>query len=183
MKRIVVLTGSPRRNGNSSQLADSFIQAAEAAGSQVVRIDTAFLKVGGCRACDQCFKKPGQACAFDDDFNAIASALLGADIIVLVSPVYWYTFPAQLKAVIDKLYSFCLARKSFAGKQCALIACCEDTDKKTFDGVRFSFARSMELLQADVAGEVLVPGVLRPGDVAKTDGGAHAAALARKLCR
>ena len=50
MKKIVVLTGSPRRNGNSSRLADSFIKAAEGQGCEVQRFDTAFLKVAGCMA-------------------------------------------------------------------------------------------------------------------------------------
>lgn len=104
-KKIVVLTGSPRKNGNSSAMADVFIQAAEAKGHSVTRFDAALRQVGGCRACETCFKT-GKACSFDDDFNTIAPAILEADVVVFTMPVYWYSIPAQIKGVIDRLFSF-----------------------------------------------------------------------------
>ena len=67
-KNIVVITGSPRKNGNSFAMTDSFIQAAEAKGHTVTRFDAAMMKIGGCHACETCFKT-GKACSFDDDFN------------------------------------------------------------------------------------------------------------------
>ena len=78
-KKVVVITGSPRKNGNSFAMTDSFIQAAEAKGHTVTRFDAAFLKIGGCHACETCFKT-GKACSFDDDFNTIAPAILEADV-------------------------------------------------------------------------------------------------------
>lgn len=74
-KKIVVITGSPRKNGNSAAMADAFIQAAEARGHAVTRFDAALKQVGGCRACETCFKT-GKACSFDDDFNVLAPAIL-----------------------------------------------------------------------------------------------------------
>ncbi len=103
-------------------------------------------KVGGCRACETCFKT-GKACSFDDDFNIIAPEIEKADIVVFTTPVYWYSFPAQIKGVIDRLFSFCVAGKDIAGKQCALIACCEEDDISVMDGVRIPYERSIALLK------------------------------------
>ena len=60
------------------------------------------MNIGGCRACETCFKT-GKACSFNDDFNTIAPAIQEADAVVVSTPVYWYSIPSQIKAVIDKL--------------------------------------------------------------------------------
>lgn len=179
-KKIVVITGSPRKNGNSFAMTDAFIKAAEAKGHTVTRFDAAMKKVGGCRACETCFKT-GKACSFDDDFNVIAPAILEADAVVFTMPVYWYSIPAQIKGVIDRIYSFCVGGKNIAGKECALITCCEENDMSVMDGVRVPIERSAALLKWAMVGEVLVPGVLNVGDIDKTDGCRQAAALADKI--
>lgn len=69
--KIVVITGSPRKKGNSFAMTDAFIKEAETCGHTVQRFDAAFLKIGGCHACQTCYKT-GKACTFDDDFNLIA---------------------------------------------------------------------------------------------------------------
>lgn len=179
-KKIVVITGSPRKGGNSAAMADSFIQAAEAKGHIVTRFDAALKTVGSCRACGTCFKT-GKACSFDDDFNEIAPAILEADAVVFAMPVYWYSIPAQVKGVIDRLYAFVVGGKDIAGKACAVIACCEEDDVSVMDGVRIPLERSAALMKWTMVGEVLVPGVLNVGDIAKTDGCKQAAALAEKF--
>lgn len=179
-KKIVVITGSPRKAGNSFAMTDAFIKAAQAKGHTVTRFDATMMNVGGCHACETCFKS-GKACSFDDDFNKIAPAVLEADAVVFTMPVYWYSIPAQIKAVIDKLYSFCVAGKDIAGKECALIACCEEDDLTVLDGVRIPIERSAALIKWQIVGEVLVPGVLNTGDIEKTDGCRQAAALADKI--
>ncbi len=180
MKKIVVITGSPRKDGNSFAMTEAFIKAAEAKGHTVVRFDAASMNIGGCHACETCYKT-GKACSFDDDFNTMAPAILEADAVVFTMPVYWYSIPAQIKAVIDKLYAFCVAGKDIAGKACGLIACCEENDMSVLDGVRIPVERSAALMKWHMAGEVLVPGVLNAGDIEKTDGCAMAAALADKI--
>lgn len=174
-KKIVVITGSPRKNGNSFAMTDAFIKAAEEKGHRVTRFDAAEMNVSGCHACETCYKTD-KACSFDDDFNLIAPAVLDADVVVFSMPVYWYSIPAQIKAVIDKLYSFCVA-----GKECMLIACCEEDDMSVLDGVRIPVERSAALMKWHMAGEVLIPGVLNTGDIEKTDGCQQAAALADKI--
>lgn len=102
-KKIVVITGSPRKNGNSFAMTEAFITAAEEKGHTVTRFDAAMKNVGGCHACETCFKT-GKSCSFDDDFNTIAHAILEADVIVYSTPVYWYSIPAQIKGVMDRIY-------------------------------------------------------------------------------
>ncbi len=179
-KKIVVITGSPRKNGNSFAMTEAFIRAAEAKGHIVTRFDAAMKNVGGCHACETCFKTE-KACSFDDDFNIIAPAILEADAVVFTMPVYWYSIPAQIKGVIDKLFSFCVAGKDIAGKECALITCCEEDDLSVMDGVRIPVERSAALMKWKMVGEVLIPGVLNVGDIEKTDGCKQAAMLAEKI--
>lgn len=179
-KKIVVITGSPRKNGNSFAMTDSFIDSAIEKGHTVTRFDAAMMKIGGCHACETCYKT-GKACSFDDDFNTIAPHILEADDIVFAMPVYWYSIPGQIKNVIDKIYSFCVAGKDVAGKGCGLIACCEEEDMTVLDGVRMPLERSAALLKWHMIGEVLIPGVLNTGDIEKTDGCRQAAELAENL--
>ena len=179
-KKIVVISGSPRKNGNSFAMTEAFIKAAEAKGHNVTRFDAAMMKIGGCHACETCFKT-GKACSFDDDFNIIAPAILEADAVVFTSPVYWYSIPAQIKGVIDRIYSLVIGGKDIAGKECALITCCEEDDMSVMDGVRIPIERSVALLKWHMVGEVLVPGVLNVGDIENTDGCKQAAALAERI--
>ena len=177
---IVVITGSPRRKGNSFAMTDAFIKAVEAKGNSVTRFDAAFMKIGGCHACMTCFKT-GKACSFDDDFNQIAEAVLKADAVVYTMPVYWYSIPSQIKGVIDRIFSLVVGGKDISGKKCALITCCEESDMTVMDGVRIPLERSAKLLKWEMVGEVLVPGVLNEGDISGTDGCEQAAALAGKF--
>lgn len=179
-KKIVVITGSPHKTGNSFAMTDAFIKAAEAKGHTVTRFDAAMKNVGGCHACETCYKT-GKACSFDDDFNTIATTILEADAVVFTMPVYWYSIPAQIKGVIDKMFSFYVAGKDVSGKECALITCCAEDDLSVMDGVRIPVERSATLLKWKMVGEVLIPGVLNAGDIEKTDGCQQAAALAEKI--
>ena len=176
-KKIVVITGSPRRNGNSFAMTQAFIDAAQAKGHTVTRFDAAMANIGGCHACETCYKT-GKACSFEDDFDALAPSILEADAVVFTMPVYWYSIPAQIKGVIDKLYSLVVGGKDIAGKECALIACCEEEDMTVLDGVRVPIERTAALIKWKMVGEVLVPGVLNVGDIDKTDGCKKSAALA-----
>lgn len=178
--KIVVITGSPRKKGNSFAMTDAFVRAAEAKGNSVTRFDAAFMKIGGCHACMTCFKT-GKACSFDDDFNQIAEAVLKADAVVYTMPVYWYSIPSQIKGVIDRIFSLVVGGKDISGKKCALITCCEESDMTVMDGVRIPLERSAKLLKWQMVGEVLVPGVLNEGAVSDTDGCEQAAALAGKF--
>lgn len=179
-KKIVVITGSPRKTGNSFAMTDAFIKAAKEKGHAITRFDAAFANVGGCRACETCYRT-GKPCSFDDDFNKIAPAILEADTVVFSMPVYWYSIPSQIKAVIDKLFSFVVGGKDIAGKEFALIACCEENDMSVMDGVRIPIERMATLNKWKIVGEVLITGVWNTGDIENTEGCKKATALAEKI--
>ena len=178
--KILVITGSPRSKGNTFAMVDAFVKAAENKGHQVVRFDAAMMHIGGCHACMTCFKT-GKACSFDDDFNTIAPHFLDADAVVYAMPVYWYTIPAQIKGVIDRVFSLVIGGKDIAGKKCGIITCCEEHDAAVMDGVTMPLKRTFDLLKWNLVGTVCIPGVLNEGDIANTDGCAEAAALAERF--
>ena len=143
-KKIVVLTGSARTNGNSAAMAEAFIAAARAKGHTVIRHDAALMNIGGCHGCETCYST-GKPCTFDDDFNSIAEDLLSADGIVFSMPLYWYSMPGQIKNVIDKMFSFVIGGKNFKGKEVGLLACCEESDPAVLDGIRIPYDRPQQL--------------------------------------
>lgn len=179
-KKIVVITGSPRKDGNTFRMAEAFVKAAEEKGNPVTRFDAAFLDVGGCKSCGSCYQG-GKPCCFGDDFNKVAPAIIDADVVVFAMPVYWYSLPAKMKAVLDKFMAFRVGGKDISGKECALLSCCEEHAMSMFDGVRITIERTAELLGWKMIGEVCIPEVLMPGDIEKTDGCEKAAELGASI--
>lgn len=101
MKKVLILSGSPRKHGNSDILCDEFARGAAAAGHTVEKIRVAEKNIGYCRACYFC-RDNGGRCVLNDDMAELLQKLIDADVVVLASPVYFYSVSAQLKAVIDR---------------------------------------------------------------------------------
>ena len=99
-KKVLVLSASPRIEGNSDTLCDQFIKGAEASGNEVEKIYVHNQTIGFCMACYAC-KKTG-SCVQRDDMFAILDKMVNADVIVLATPVYFYTMNGQLKTLIDR---------------------------------------------------------------------------------
>lgn len=100
-KKILVLSASPRKGGNSDLLCDQFIKGAEEAGHQVEKIFLRDKKIGYCVACDACKSNEG-ICAQKDDMAEILRSMVSSDVIVMATPVYFYTMNAQMKTLIDR---------------------------------------------------------------------------------
>ena len=100
-KKVLILSGSPRKGGNSDILCDEFMRGAEKAGNTVEKLRIAEKKIGYCKACYFCGKSDG-VCVIKDDMAEILEKMHWADVIVLASPVYFYSIDAQMKAVIDR---------------------------------------------------------------------------------
>ncbi len=166
-KKILVVTGSPRVDGNSDRLADAFIEGAISAENSVVRFDSGRMNIGGCKACDTCFSKDG-ACSVSNGFNTIAPEIEKSDVIVFVTPMYWFTFPAQLKNVIDKFYSFGVGGKDISGKECVLIVCGGTDTVSDFDGLIATYKLMIGHLKWKDRGLLVVPNVNEKGDVKNT---------------
>lgn len=101
MKKVLILSGSPRKGGNSDVLCDEFMKGALSKGNEVEKIRIAEKKIGYCTGCYFC-KNAGGRCAINDDMGEILEKMLACDVLVLASPVYFYSICAQLKAVIDR---------------------------------------------------------------------------------
>ena len=104
MSNIIVLSGSPRKGGNTDLLVDAFVKGAEK-NNNVEVISVADYKVNPCIGCNSCFDREGHDCFQQDDMRTVYDKLKCADVIVVASPVYFYGVSAQLKAIIDRLHT------------------------------------------------------------------------------
>ena len=100
-KKVLILSGSPRKGGNSDILCDEFAKGATEAGHNVEKIRVSEKNIHPCIACYYCSKNSG-VCVFKDDMAEILQKMIDADVFVLASPVYFYSIDSQLKAVIDR---------------------------------------------------------------------------------
>lgn len=104
MKKILIISSSPRKNGNSEALSAEFARGAADGGNQVEKINLREKKIGYCINCDACRRNQGD-CVFKDDAQEIVQKALDCDVLVLSTPVYFYNVSAQLKTLIDRFYA------------------------------------------------------------------------------
>ena len=130
MQTVLILKGSPRERGNSATLAGQAAEGARAAGAQVESIYLHGLDIRPCDACDLCLEQ-GE-CVIDDDMRPLYPKLAGAGAIILATPVYWFTFSAQLKLCMDRWYAFQGSQwKELSGKRFGILLTYGDTDLYT----------------------------------------------------
>lgn len=150
-RRIVVITGSPHRNGTSALLADKFIEGAQSKGHETFRFNAAFEDIHPCRACGSC--RTDGACVLNDAIEQkLMSQLLQADTIVLVTPLYYYGMSTQLKTVIDRFYSHL---RSFDNKSSLLLATAYNSSDWTFDALVEHYQTLAEYMHWQDLGMVL----------------------------
>jgi len=130
-KKVLILSSSPRRAGNSDLLCDAFMQGAADAGNQVDKIFLRDRKVSPCVACDYCQRGDGQ-CAIKDDMAEILAKMQAADVIVLASPIYYYSICAQLKVIIDRTYC-CYKHNPLANKELYYILTAAEESETVMD--------------------------------------------------
>ncbi|MCO1603887.1 flavodoxin family protein [Desulfosporosinus nitroreducens] len=169
-KNILVLTGSPRKNGNSDRMANAFIQGALSVGHEVVKFESARKEIDGCKACKTCWKK-GKPCSFDDSFNELAPLLEAADVLVFSTPLYWFGFPAQIKAAIDKMNAYLVdnCKTPLKIKGSLLLVCGGDEGMKIFDGIITTYRQIASYMKWEEKGVLAVPNVSEKGDIEATD--------------
>jgi multimeric flavodoxin WrbA len=156
-KRILILKGSPRKKGNSSILADRVADGAKQAGAEVESFTLEKMNIRPCKGCEACHKSEESECTTRDDMTLLYPKLRSADVIVIASPVYWFTLSAQIKACIDRWYALETPKGSaLAGKQFALVLVYGDTDPYTSGGINaiHTFQDICRYLQAQNAGIV-----------------------------
>ena len=181
-RNILILTGSPRKRGNSDLMADAFADGAREAGHQVVKFETAFKKIGGCRACEKCWSS-GEPCIFPDDFRALAPLLEAADTVVLATPLYYFSFSAQIHAAINRSYCYIVpaCERPLRIKDSFLLTCAEMPDPWIFDGIVKSYENIARFLGWQDRGQVHAYSVQKVGDIKGTEYLEQAYQLGRSL--
>ena len=119
-KKILIVTGSPRKQGNTNTIAGWVADAAREAGAEVRLVNAATLKykTGGCMACMGCQESEEYRCVIKDEASDIIASIPEYDVLVLASPVYFFSVTAQIKPFIDRMY--CLTKFSDTSIQTAL---------------------------------------------------------------
>lgn len=102
MKNILIIVGSGRPGGNTAQLVNAFRRGAEEAGHRVEIVSLIKTKVNPCLGCNAC--RWGKPCVQRDDFNELVPKLKAADLIVLASPLYMFSYSARISALIERFY-------------------------------------------------------------------------------
>ena len=163
-KKVLILSGSPRKGGNSDILCDEFMKGAEESGNTVEKIRVAEKKIGYCRGCYAC-KRTG-ICAIKDDMAEILQKMIDADVIVLASPVYFYSIDAQLKAVIDRTVARWLEVKN---KEFYYIMTAADGEKESLETTLACFRGYADCVEgAKEMGVIYGTGVYEKGEVKAT---------------
>lgn len=164
-KKILILSGSPRKGGNSDILCDEFAKGAKESGHNVEKINVAEKSVAPCKACYAC--KNGGICVIKDDMAEIMQKIIDADVLVLASPVYFYSIDAQLKAVIDRT----VARwTEVENKEFVYIVTMADEELSSADTTIACFRGYADCVNgAKERGIVIGNGVYAPGEVKNTE--------------
>jgi len=140
-KKILGLSGSPRKQGNTDTLLTVCLEAAQKEGAETEKIDLIDQQIQPCLMCEKCHENGRKPCVQKDDFHLIAEKMMAADAIVIASPVYWIAVTSSVKALLDRGYS--LINESLAvslttcnsvlnGKIGAIIVCGNSRDTQTY---------------------------------------------------
>ncbi|MCQ2193338.1 MAG: flavodoxin family protein [Paludibacteraceae bacterium] len=162
--KIVVLSGSPRKGGNTEMLVEAFVEGASLKHTvEVVSVNDYDLRP--CVGCDVCFG-PGNRCPQKDDMALVYEKLAGAEMLVIASPVYFYGLSAQLKAVVDRLHN--PIRNTFHIRKMALLLVGAATLPELFDSILTQYQLCLNFFRLEDAGKVLVKGVREKGKIVDT---------------
>ena len=161
-KKVLIISTSPRRGGNSDSLADAFAQGAREAGHTVEQISLSDKTIGFCKGCLVCQKT--QRCVIRDDADSIAQNMLTADVLVFSTPIYYYGMCGQMKTMLDRsnpLYS-----ADYRFRDVYLLAAAAEEDGHTVDGAVNGLQGWIDCFEkARLAGTVFAGGVTAVGEI------------------
>ena len=175
-KKILILSGSPKKSGNTAALVEWFTEGAVSRGAQVELIHTAFLKFKfpGCTSCRSCQKTNTYECVIEDDANLVLRKMASADVIVMATPLYFFAASAQLKVIFDRMFSLYkwdnaagTMKTALQGKTLVLLA-------SAYEDVGLDALEKPFVLTADYTGmkfrSLLIPNAGVSGDIRKKSG-------------
>ena len=154
---VLILNGSPRKLGNSAALAEQIAAGARSVGAQVEAHFLQDITIQPCNACDACQETPENGCIIEDDMQMLYPKLRNARVIVVATPIYWFTMSAQAKLCIDRWYALEGTNGSaLAGKRFAFALAYGDTDPYTSGAINAirTFQDMCRYLKADLVGFV-----------------------------
>ena len=175
---IIVLQGSPNRNGSTALLADEFIRGAREAGHTVERIDVAYADVAPCTGCLACGYEG--ACAQSDGMDDLREKLLAADMLAFATPLYYFSVSGQLKSFIDRFCAFSYSMRS-RRRKAAFLSVAWNDDDWTFDALDTYFTTLARYLRLEDCGRVLAGGCGTRGQTAASAYPQKAYELGRSL--
>lgn len=162
-KKVLVITSSLRKGGNSDTLAEMFAKGAKEAGNEVEIISLADKTIAFCKGCLTCGKT--QRCVINDDAVGIAEKMKSADAIAFATPVYYYSVSGQLKTLFDRANPLFTSDYSF--RDIYLLATATEDGEETFAGTQTAIQGWVDCFEkAHLAGTVFAGGVNDKGDIA-----------------
>jgi multimeric flavodoxin WrbA len=161
--------GSPRIKGNTDLLLDEALKGARSQGAEIEKIIVDRLKISPCKEYLGCFRDGN--CVIRDDMDAIYPKLLGVDVVILASPMFFYGISSQAKALIDRCQAL-WARKHIlkqslpnGRRKGAFIAVGATKGKKLFEGSILTVKYFFEAINVEYAEELLIRGVDARGEI------------------
>ncbi|MDV0443096.1 flavodoxin family protein [Methanorbis rubei] len=181
-KKILILNGSPRPKGNTAVLIDSFVKGAVASGNSVTRFDLEKMDIHPCLGCLSGGKDPKSPCVQKDAMDEIYPVFQEAEVVVFACPMYFWSFTAQLKACVDRLFAVMESDlQSSSGKECILLMPAEEDSEKNFAPVVSYYQTLAENLGWKDVGMILAGGVMEVGDISGKPVLLEAEALGRSV--
>ena len=161
-KKVLIISSSPRKGGNSDLLCDGFEKGALEAGNEVEKIFLKDKTVHPCTGCSVC-SMYGKPCPQKDDAAEIVEKMIVADVIVMATPVYFYTMCGQMKIMIDR----CCARYTeITNKEFYFIATAAEEDETIMDRIVANFMGFLDCLEnPTVKGTLFCGGVWHAGEI------------------
>jgi multimeric flavodoxin WrbA len=164
-KNILVIASSPRRGGNSDLLCDQFIEGALQAGHQAEKIFLKDKQINYCTGCGTCFTR--KKCSQKDDMAGVLEKMIAADVIVMATPVYFYTMNAQMKTLIDRT---CARYTEISSKEFYFIVTAADRSRKNMGRTVEGFRAFLSCLDGAVEKGILMgTGAWNAGEIKGTE--------------
>lgn len=162
-KHVIILSSSPRKGGNSDRLCDELLRGAHEAGNQVEKIFLKDKDIHYCTGCSVC-SLYGKPCPQQDEAAEIIEKMITADVIVMATPVYFYTMCAQMKTLIDRT---CARYTEIINKEFYFLMTAADNNQKSMERTLEGFRGFLDCLEGAVEkGVIYGTGVWKVGDIA-----------------
>ena len=167
--RILGVVGSPRKKGNTHVLVSRILDGAREQGAFTETLFLNDLHIRECDGCHVCWK--GRKCSKKDDMNKVYPKIISSDVIIFGTPVYWYGPTALMKCFVDRFVYFnCPAnRAKIRGKSAVIAVPFEEENPGTAHLLVQFFRKSLQYLEMNLIGKILVPGVGKRGDIFAKD--------------